>query len=338
MFDGHSLAFSGTLAFLIASLVSLGLSYAVYRAGWWTKRLHLPGPGRIHDSPVVRFGGIAILPAVLLGLIASKSDLAAMLGIYVCAAGITGIGLADDLREIPPMGKLAGQCVVAVAAVAFGVQIAAVSNPFGGVIELNLVFGMAITVVWLVGMMNAINLLDGLDGLAPGVVLVAALIMSLLSVQLGNGTLAIFGLALAGSVAGFLPLNVHKAKVILGDSGSNLLGFLIGVLAVLGQAKIGTALLVLGIPLLDVGWAIVRRYRSGRGITDRDTEHLHHRLLDAGLTRSQVTIAYVSLCAAFGASALLLERAEKLIALVALTGLTATMIYIGAKKAAAKRR
>ncbi len=281
---------------------------------------------------------MAILPAVLLALLLTSPDPESLIGISLCAVVIAGIGFADDLWEIPALAKLIGQSTVAVLAVLFGVHIAAISNPFGGVIELDVFLGSSLTIVWLVGMMNAINLLDGLDGLAPGVVLVASLIMSLLSAQLGNGVLALFGLALAGSVAGFLPLNAHNAKLILGDSGSNLLGFLIGVLAVLGQAKIGTTLLVLGIPILDVGWAIVRRFRSGRGIMSRDTEHLHHRLLDAGLSRPQVTIVYVLLCAAFGASALLLERAEKLIALAVLTLLTAIMIYVGAKRAATKRQ
>ncbi|MCY3694060.1 MAG: MraY family glycosyltransferase [Chloroflexi bacterium] len=327
----------GALAFVTAGLVSYVLSHVAVRIGWRTHKLHLPGPGRIHDSPVVRFGGIAILPAFLLALLFTSPDPESLIGISLCSVLIAGIGLADDVWNIPPLGKLAGQCTVSVAAVLAGVQIAAVSNPFGGVIELDFAIGSLLTVFWLVGMMNAINLLDGLDGLAPGVVFVAALILSFLSAQLGNDALALFGLALAGSVAGFLPLNVRKAKLILGDSGSNLLGFLIGVLAVLGQAKIGTALLVLGIPILDVGWAIVRRYRSGHGIMSRDTEHLHHRLLDAGLTRTQVTIVYVVLCASFGASALFLERAEKLIALAVLIGLTAIMIYVGAKRAGTKR-
>ena len=281
---------------------------------------------------------MAVLPAVVVALLATSSNPLDFLGIAICAALIALVGLADDVWELPPLGKLAGQSGVAIAAVAFGVRVEVVSNPFGEAVQLDPALGATLTVLWLLGMMNAINLLDGLDGLAPGVVLVAALIMALLSVQLGNGTLALFGLALAGSVAGFLPLNAHNAQLILGDSGSNLLGFLIGVLAVLGQAKIGTALLVLGIPILDVGWAIVRRYRSGRGILSRDTEHLHHRLLDSGLTRPQVTVVYVSLCAAFGASALLLGRVEKVIALAVLTFVAAIMIYVGAKRATTKRR
>ena len=270
-------------------------------------------------------------------LVGTSADPREYLGISICAVAITLVGLTDDLWDVSPWGKLAGQTGVGLAALAFGIRIDAVSNPFGGIIELDPILGSAATVFWLVGMMNAINLLDGLDGLAPGVVLVAALIMALLSANLGNAPLAVFGLVLAGSIAGFLPFNAYRAKLILGDSGSNLLGFLIGTLAVLGQAKIGTALLVLGIPILDVAWSIVRRHRSGRSIMSRDTGHLHHRLLDAGLSHPQVTLVYVLLCSAFGASALLLERAEKLFALGGLAALTAGLLLLGTRKSKSRK-
>lgn len=338
MYDSVPLGALGSMAFLAAGFASAGLSYAFIKIGWRFGLLHHPGPGRLHNTPVVRLGGMAILPAALFALLATSENPHQLFGISVCAVAIAGVGLADDIFDIPPLAKLAGQCLVAIAAVIFGVQILAVSNPLGGVIELGFWLGAVVSVIWLVGMMNAINLLDGLDGLAPGVVLVAALIMALLSAQLGNPALVLFGLALAGAVAGFLPFNAYKAKLILGDSGSNLLGFMIGALAVLGQAKIGTALLVLGIPILDVAWTIVRRQRSGRGITSRDTEHLHHRLIDAGLTRPQVSAVYVLLCAAFGASALLLDRAEKLIALAALSVLTAGLLFVSYKRSPNNRR
>ena len=334
--DEPSLPVLGLVAFLTANLASFAMLFFATRIAWQSVALKLPNSGRLYRSNAARVGGVAILPAALTGMLLTSADPRSLLGIVVCATVITGIGLADDIWDIPAVGKLAGQSAVAVAAVAFGVQIEVVSNPFGGAVELEFVVGAALTVFWLVGMMNAINLLDGLDGLAPGVVLVAALTLSLLSANLGNGALAVIGLALAGSITGFLPFNAYRAKIILGDSGSNLLGFLIGTFAVLGQAKIGTALLVLGIPILDVAWTIIRRFRSGRGIMSRDTEHLHHRLLDSGLTRPQVTIVYVLLCAAFGTSALLLERAEKLIALGGLGMVTAGLVYLGVRRSRSK--
>ena len=338
MFDAAPFAALVAVAFIAAGIASAGLSYATIKVGWRFGLLHHPGPGRSHNTPVVRLGGLAILPAALFAMLLTSDDPRQLIGFSICATAIAGVGLADDFFDIPPMAKLAGQCAVAIAAVMFGVQILVVSNPLGGVLELPFPLGAAVSVIWLVGMMNAINLLDGLDGLAPGVVLVSALIMALLSAQLGNSALVLLGLALGGAVAGFLPFNAYKAKLILGDSGSNLLGFLIGALAVLGQAKIGTALLVLGIPILDVAWTIVRRQRSGHGIASRDTEHLHHRLVDAGLTRPQVSVFYVLLCTAFGASALLLERAEKLLALAVLTSLTAGLLFATHKRSPKKRR
>ncbi len=163
--------------------------------------------------------------------------------------------------------------------------------------------------------------------------MVAASILAILSAQLGSGQLVLFGLALMGAISGFLPFNAYNARLILGDSGSQLLGFLIGTLAVLGQAKIGTALLVLGIPILDVVWTILRRGLSGRGIMARDTEHLHHRLLDVGLTRTQVTVVYVCFCSGFGAAALLLERIEKVVGLAALALVTGALLFIGSRGA-----
>ena len=317
---------------LISVLVSLVLSLLVIRVGRRLSLLHHPGPDRVHSSPVVRLGGLAIMPAFLLALTLGVGDFGALAGVYVGVVLIAGIGLADDLHGLRPALKLAGQTAVALVAVGLGVRISVVSNPFGGVIELDVAVGGALAVFWLVGMMNAVNLLDGLDGLAPGVVLVSAVILAILSGQLGNEALLLFGLALAGAIAGFLPLNAYHARLILGDSGSNVLGFLIGCMAVLGQAKIGTTLLVLGIPILDVAWTMIRRRRSGRSVTERDTEHLHHRLLQFGLSKYQVTMVYVALCAAFGASALLLDRAEKLLGLAALTVVTALLLFLGARK------
>ena len=317
---------------LTGVLASLALSLLVFRAGQRLKLLHHPGPGRVHSSPVVRLGGLAIMPAFLLSLTVGVGDFTAFAGVYIGVVLIAGIGLADDLYGMRPALKLAGQIAVASTAVGLGVRISVVSNPFGGVIELDVAVGGAMTVLWLVGMMNAVNLLDGLDGLAPGVVLVSAVILAVLSSQLGNEPLLLFGLALAGSIVGFLPLNAYRARLILGDSGSNVLGFLIGCMAVLGQAKIGTTLLVLGIPILDVAWTMIRRRRSGRSVTARDTEHLHHRLLQLGLSNYQVTVVYVALCTAFGAAALLLDRAEKILGLAALTCVTALLLFVGARK------
>ena len=326
------LSFAGPTSFAMAAAIAVAGSFAALRIGKHLRIWDLPGDGRTHLRPAVRLGGPAILPAFLIVLILTSENSGQFVGLAICAVFITGIGLADDIKGLAPWHKLAGQTAVALLALAVGVQISFVSNPFGGVLELGVLAGGVLTVFWLVGMMNAINLLDGLDGLAPGVVLVAALVMAILSARLGAFSLVLFGMALAGAIFGFLPFNAYRARLFLGDSGSNLLGFLIGSLAVLGQAKIGTALLVLGIPILDVAFTMVRRWISGHGIMSRDTSHLHHRLLDAGLARWQVTAIYVALCGAFGTSALLIERTGKLAAIGVLAAVTTGLLYVAAKR------
>ena len=326
----------GTAVFLSAAVVAAAASLAAIRVGDHLRLWDFPGEGRVHLRAAIRLGGPTILPAFLLALLLSASDPEQYLGLVSCAVLITAIGLLDDLKGLAPWRKLAGQIAVATLALAIGVQISFVSNPFGGVVELNAIAGGLLTVFWLVGMMNAINLLDGLDGLAPGVVLVAALVMAVLSDRLGAYPLVLFGLALAGAIGGFLPFNAYRARIFLGDSGSQLLGFLIGALAVLGQAKIGTALLVLGIPILDVAFTMGRRWLSGHGIMNRDTGHLHHRLHDAGLARWQVTVIYVSLCGAFGASALLIERTGKLVAIGVLALVTIGLLYLAGRQRRAR--
>ena len=183
---------------LTAILASLALSLLVFQAGRRLNLLHHPGPGRVHSSPVIRLGGLAIMPAFLLALTLGGGEIEVLAGVYIGVVLIAGIGLADDLHGMRPALKLAGQTAVAITAVVLGVQISVISNPFGGVVELDVAVGGAMTVFWLVGMMNAVNLLDGLDGLAPGVVLVSAVILAILSSQLGNELLLLFGLALAG--------------------------------------------------------------------------------------------------------------------------------------------
>ena len=237
---------------------------------------------------------MAVLPAVIVALLATSSNPLDFLGIVICAALIALVGLSDDLFDIPALVKLAGQLAVAIVAVLFGVQISVISNPFGGVIELNSLLGCVYVdhlADWDDERHQPLGRL-GRPGSRRG---------TSRGIDHGCSVCPIGGICRwhcsdwrwRGPSAGFLPFNAYNAKLILGDSGSNLLGFLIGSLAILGQAKIGTALLVLGIPILDVAWTIVRRQRSGRGITSRDTQHLHHRLVDAGLTHPQVTMIYV---------------------------------------------
>ena len=294
-----------------------------HRFGW----LDAPGPGRIHSKAIPRLGGPAILVAFLLGTIIAVPLDTPTVGLLVGAVVVVAITLVDDLRGLAPRDKFLGQLVAAAIPVAFGVRIDGISNPLGGIIFLSLVVAIPFTLFWIAGMMNAMNFVDGVDGLAGGVAVVAAAVLAMLSVRLGQYAIATMGIALVGAALGFLPFNFHRASIIMGDSGAHLLGYLIAVLAIIGGAKIATALLVLGIPVLEVAWTIARRLRAGGKFHARDTDHLHHRLLKAGLSPRKVVLAYYAVGAVFGVVALYFQRLEKLYALGALALLMIATLY-----------
>jgi UDP-N-acetylmuramyl pentapeptide phosphotransferase/UDP-N-acetylglucosamine-1-phosphate transferase len=177
-------------------------------------------------------------------------------------------------------------------------------------------FAILFTLFWIVGMMNTINWLDGLDGVAAGVTLIASGVLFIHTFRLGQLSLALLPLALAGAVLGFLLFNFPPAKIFLG-SGAPLLGFILAVLSIIGGTKAGTALLVLAIPILDVAWQILNRARTGHSPFQADRGHLHHRLYDVGVSNRAIVALYYALSAAFGALALVLPNpVYKMIALV----------------------
>jgi UDP-GlcNAc:undecaprenyl-phosphate/decaprenyl-phosphate GlcNAc-1-phosphate transferase len=205
-------------------------------------------------------------------------------------------------------------------------------------LQLPAVIGIAFTIFWLVGMMNTVNFLDGLDGLATGVSAVTALLMAtwaweayqdhrFLLPPTAHPADFVLPLALAGALLGFLPYNWHVAKIFLGDSGSMFLGFALAALSIVGPTKLGTALLVLIIPVLDVAWAIVRRQIRGRSFLSGDKQHVYHRMLDLGLSHTQTVLMLYALCIVLGALDLWLLKLQKLLAFVALA-VVAGSLYV----------
>jgi UDP-N-acetylmuramyl pentapeptide phosphotransferase/UDP-N-acetylglucosamine-1-phosphate transferase len=173
-------------------------------------------------------------------------------------------------------------------------------DPFGDAINLALPLAVLFTVIWIAGVTNTINWIDGLDGLAAGVTVVACLVLFVLTVSVGQVTLAYVPLLLAAAVLGFLPYNIHPARIFMGDSGAMFLGFTLAIISLIGGAKLAAALLVLGIPLLDSFYMIVYRLMRGRSPVSADRGHLHHRLHDMGLSHGQVMLIYMVLCGTFG--------------------------------------
>jgi UDP-GlcNAc:undecaprenyl-phosphate GlcNAc-1-phosphate transferase len=202
-----------------------------------------------------------------------------------------------------------------------GIVIAQVNLPFFGTVEFSVVAAIIITFVWLVGMMNVMNWVDGLDGLAGSVTLIACSVLFIHTFwgfdEVPQYSISILPLVLGAAVLGFLPFNWHPAKVIMGDSGAMFLGFALGIVSIIGGAKIATALLVLGLPLLDGLWVTVYRMVNGRSPMQADMGHLHHRLLKAGLTQPQVVLLLSGISALFGALSIVLPSRElKLLGLV----------------------
>ncbi|MFH1142413.1 MAG: MraY family glycosyltransferase, partial [Candidatus Uhrbacteria bacterium] len=269
---------------------------------------------KVHDRAVPRIGGLAIfisLSLVLLVLLdisdvltAGAIDLAHYIGFLLGGAVLMIGGYLDDRYNVPPNISILFPIVAALMVTGFGVEIEKLTNPFGGVIYLAPWISDLIVFIWLMGVMYTTKLLDGLDGLSTGVSAIGTIMIMLLSLSVAyyQPDVALLSFVAVGALLGFLLWNWHPAKVFLGEGGSTYVGFMLGTLAVISGGKLATALLVIGIPMFDVMWVIVRRYRAGglRQIFKGDRLHLHHRLFDLGWTQRRVVLFYYLIATVFG--------------------------------------
>lgn len=298
-------------AFLGAGAITYGLTPLVRHLALRLGVLKPPGDRGVHRRPVPHIGGLAIVAGVLAMAWGLDGDTPVGRGIIIGGLLITFLGLLDDLLNLPAWGKFFGQVLVAALVAHAGVRIQAVTDPFGGMIATGL-WSVPLTVFWLVAVMNTINLIDGLDGLAAGLSGIASLTLLTVALRQSEPAVAILAAAVAGSAAAFLRFNFNPAKIFMGDTGSLFLGYMLGVLAVVGTLKDATTIalaipiLALGIPIFDTGFAIVRRVANHRPIGEADRGHLHHRLLDLGLNQRQAVLLlyFVSLLLGGLASAL----------------------------------
>ncbi|TAK03607.1 undecaprenyl/decaprenyl-phosphate alpha-N-acetylglucosaminyl 1-phosphate transferase [Patescibacteria group bacterium] len=306
------------------------------------------GERRTHAKAVPLLGGIAVFVAVTVcvdilllsgdqltgGLITTRHYVGFLIGGLILMVG----GYLDDKHRLSPRLAVVAPIIAALIAIASGIQVEKLTNPFGGVIELAPWQSHVLVFAWLMGAMYTTKFLDGLDGLATSVSSVGAfMVMSLaLTVAYFQPDVALFAAIGIGALAGFLFWNVPPAAIFLGEGGSTFVGYLIGTLAVISGGKIATAALVLGIPIMDVAWVILRRWKSGgvKNVFKGDRKHLHHRLLALGWTSGQVVAGYTLVAAAFGSAALFLQSREKLLAMLALFGL---MLFLAAFLVARER-
>ncbi len=311
--------FLGALAGFVLTLL---LTPLVRRFATKNDIVDQPGGRRVNLKPIPRLGGVAVVASFWLVILATAifwpKQLAFtnqqilgidrnLFGVLIGGLILITAGIVDDVKGLSPAQKLLAQILAAACVPLFGIHIQWLAHPLDGPdIQLPFLLDTVLIIVWIVAIINVVNWLDGLDGLATGIGSIAALILFFLSLAtfVNQPATAMLAIVLFGAALGFLPYNFNPARIFLGDSGSMFIGFLLAIIAVISGGKLATAGLVLGIPILDAAWVILRRLASGQSPWKADRRHLHHRLLDAGLSQKQTVILYWSFSAIFGAIAL----------------------------------
>lgn len=297
-------------ALAISGIMALGLTPLVRMIALRMNAAVVPGDRSVHTHPIPHLGGVAIylgfLAATLL-VVPSPSD--EVWGVLIGGGFALILGVVDDFRALRPGVKLAGQVAVALVLVSFGVKIDFLTNPYGGMI-LSGRLAAPLTVFWVVALMNVVNLIDGLDGLAAGTVAIAALTLMFVAAQRSQVLPAIMAGAIAGSSLGFLPYNFNPARIFMGDAGAMFLGCALAVVSVEGALKSAAAIalvpvIALGLPIFDTAFAILRRMVNGRSPAAADRGHIHHRLLEMGLNQRQTVILLYMASGLLGLTAML---------------------------------
>jgi UDP-GlcNAc:undecaprenyl-phosphate GlcNAc-1-phosphate transferase len=350
------------LAFVIAAVSTYVLAGQAERLGKRMGVLDKPRPGEVQRAVVPRTGGYAMLAGLWLALLVgyllrdrflidpevgiewNPADDLRVLGLLLGSVCIVPLAMLDDRRRLGPIPQLLGQILIAAIPVAFGLRVSSIAQPFGDPIELPVWLDIPISMLWFIGMMNAINWVDVMDGLAGGVALGGAMVLFARAFLFTQFSVALFPLALAGVCLGFLGRNRPPATIFMGTSGSLLLGFGLAGSGILGGAKVGTAILVLGVPLLDAAWVIFRRLtRGARPTIGGDREHLPMKLHDLGLSTGQTVLALYVVSAILGVIGLSLHtppEAPSIDKLYALLGMVLVLLVIlaGVTVAVTRRR
>ena len=315
------IAISFLLAFIVAFMTTPWSIKLAHKVG----AIDIPKDDRrMHNLVMPKLGGIAVIAGFIISIIyllfvvtiegsidifGPELYFKKLLGVFwgIIIIGVTGF--LDDVKTLKPWQKLIGQILAAVVVVAFGVQINDINISTFAQIGLNKQISAFITIIWIVGITNAINLMDGLDGLSSGISLISCISLLIIFALNGSPMIAILLISsLIGALVGFLPFNFAPAKTFIGDTGSNFLGFMLAIISILGMAKTYTIavivlpILVLGLPIIDVLWAIIRRIIKGKSLKAvfrADNEHVHHKLVKRGFTQKQAVLIL------YGASAIL---------------------------------
>jgi UDP-GlcNAc:undecaprenyl-phosphate GlcNAc-1-phosphate transferase len=308
------------VTFLLAFLTTCFATPIVKKLAIKIKAVDIPNGRKIHTLPIPRLGGVAIWAGfiVSVGLTYLLGafwgiDLNPKVGLGITLGGtlLIAVGMWDDIRALRPLTKLCWQIAAALILVFFGLEISFVSNPFNGILAIGFL-AIPLTLLWVVGLTNAINLIDGLDGLASGVIAISATSLFFVALRTHQIGAAVLMLALAGTALGFLRYNFFPASIFLGDSGSMFLGFVLAAASIVGVFKttlvvaLLVPILVLGVPIFDTLFAIGRRLQAGKNPFEADNKHIHHMLLRAGFNQREAVLAIYIVCFILSLAALVM--------------------------------
>lgn len=281
-----------------------------------------PGGRRRHQGVIPRLGGLALFAAFSLAVLGSlalpeslqpprqdPNEAIRLAGLLLGCTFMFLFGLLDDRLNFKAGPQYLAQLGVALLSIPFLIIIERVMNPFTNQVMV-FPFGVtvALTIFWIMGMINTVNFLDGIDGLAAGVTGILCVVLTIHMLREGQLSVALLPLALLGAVLGFLPFNFSPARIFMGSTGSYFLGYAVAALSIMAGAKVATVVMVMSIPIMDVAWQIFNRWRTGRSIGSADRGHLHHRLQDLGLSSRQIVGIYYSLCIILGILALTISN------------------------------
>ncbi len=307
-------------AFVIALIVTYICTPLVRTLAVKIGAIDAPDARKVHQVSIPRLGGLAIYIGYMVSLLYSVKDISSVKGLLIGSVILVAVGIWDDVKQIGPKTKLLGQIVAALMLPIFDNAIHFIS--IGDHMLYLEYLSIPLTVFWIVGFTNIVNLIDGLDGLAAGISLIACIAICIVTLQMGQVDLACITLALAGAACGFLRYNFNPAKIFMGDTGSMLLGYTMAAISVMGSVKTAATVglvvpvIVLGLPILDTLFAIVRRRINGRPVFQPDKGHLHHRLLAMGLTQKQAVLLMYAITAVLGCVSIVAAKANFTIGLL----------------------
>ncbi|MDD5382846.1 MAG: MraY family glycosyltransferase [Candidatus Margulisbacteria bacterium] len=298
------------LTFLLAFVVTYFTTPVVKVLAAKINAVDVPNGRKVHAFPVPRLGGVAIYAGFVAAVVSAmvlayltgiKLKPQMLLGLMLGGTILMGVGVVADVRGLKPMTKLLWQIAATILVMLFGVEINFISNPLNGIWAIG-IFALPLTLLWVVGITNALNLIDGLDGLAAGVTAISAMTLFFVALRTHQIGAAILMLALVGATLGFLRYNFFPASIFLGDSGSLFLGFILATSSIIGVLKttlvvaLVVPVLILGVPIFDTLFAIGRRLKEGKHPFEADDRHIHHLLLRAGFNQREAVLAIYAAC------------------------------------------